>query len=272
MQTTLWGPRETISRGFNRTRCFFASSTHDEALARLGFLVDSGHSLGIVSGYQGSGRTTLLDVFAEQVRRCGYVTCRASLVGLDERALLWTLAAGLGTNPKSSDDPFLLWYQIRDQLQQFALQDRATVLLLDDADQASHEVLVQLLRLLKTRDQRLTIILAIETSRITRLGGDLLQLSQLRIRLEPWTNDDVCQFLEKVRAEVGENHPQFDDSAAGRLRELTDGIPRWVSQLTEMALLAAAAQQRETIDGPMIEAVYRELSASFEEDSVGPSY
>ena len=270
MHATVQRPNGSAS-GSHGTRCFFASSTHDEALARLGYLVEAGHSLGIVSGYPGSGRSMLLDTFAHQARLRGYVTCRANMLGLDERALLWTLAAGLGSNPKPSDEPFLLWYQICDQLQQYALQDRHAVLLLDDADQASHEVLVQVLRLLKTQQQGLTIILAIETSRMTRLGGDLLQLSQLRIRLEPWTDDDVGEFLARVFAR-DQRAPRFDSSAAVRLRELSDGIPRWVSQMAEMATQAATCQQRETIDERLIEAVYQQLSESFDEQAGGAPY
>jgi hypothetical protein len=47
---------------------------------------------------------------------------------------------------------------------------------------------------------------------------------------------------------------------------LTDGVPRWVAQLAELAMLAAASQHRDAVDGALIEDVYQELSASFEED------
>jgi hypothetical protein len=56
------------------------------------------------------------------------------------------------------------------------------------------------------------------------------------------------------------------------LHELTDGTPRWVGQLAELALLAAAAQQRDTVDGLMIEAVYQELSATFADDPLDCTY
>jgi len=272
MHESHWGLRETPFGAQARIRYFFASPTHDEALARLGFLVNAGHALGILTGHEGTGRSTVLEVFARDLRRQGHVTCLINVTGLDERALLWSMAANLGTNPKSADDPFVLWCRIHDRLQQYAIEGRTMVLLLDDADEASHDVLIQILRLLKTHTKGLTTILAVESSRMTRLGGDLLQLSQLRIRLEPWSVADIREFLETSLARVGCDRPIFEDSATARLQELTDGIPRWVSQLAELSLLAAAGQERETIEGAIIEAVYQELSATFAEDPLGAAY
>lgn len=272
MLTSYWGLAQSPFTGGGRGKFFFASPTHDEALARLGFLVQARQCLGILTGCEGSGRSTVLDVFATETRRRGSAVCRLNLMGLDERALLWALAASLGTNPRSTEDIFLLGRRIHDRLRQHTLQDRGTVLLLDDADQASHEALVQVLRLLKTGPQRLTIILALEVSRMSRLGGDLLQLSQLRIRLDPWNTSDIREFLAGGLRHAGCERQIFADSAAQRLFDLSDGVPRWVSQLAELALLAAAEQQRQTIDGELIEGVYRELSASFEEEPARAAY
>jgi general secretion pathway protein A len=118
----------------------------------------------------------------------------------------------------------------------------------------------------------LTVILALEASRISRLGGDLLQLSQLRIRLEPWNVPEIREYLSSSLARVGCDRQLFEDSAVIRLQELTDGIPRWVTQLAELSLVAAAAQQRDSIDSEIIEAVYQELSATFAEDPVDSVY
>jgi general secretion pathway protein A len=266
MQLAYWGIDASPFRAKNQIGFFFPSPTHAEATARLAFLVDSGHALGILCGYQGTGRTTVFEVFARSVRQQQHVVCSINLIGLDERSFLWTLAAELGCNPRAADPPFVVSCRIRDRLLENGLTGRTTVLLLDDADKASHDVLVQVLRLLKTHGRGLTVILAIESTRMSRLGTDLLQLSQLRIRLEPWNGDDIREYLETGLRQVGCDRAVFEDSAVQRLRDLTDGIPRWVAQLAELAMLAAASQNRDAVDGPLIEDVYQELSASFEED------
>jgi general secretion pathway protein A len=272
MQLAYWGMTVSPFRAQEQMRHFFASPTHDEAIARLGFLVDSGHTLGILSGCEGTGRTTVLEVFAQAMRQQGQIVCAINLVGLESRGFLWTLAAGLGCNPRATDDAFTMGRRIEDRLTEHAWTGRTTVLLLDDADLAAHDVLIQVLRLLKGQTRAIRMILAIESSRMSRLGSDLLQLSQLRIRLEPWNEDDIREFLATSLLQAGCERSVFEDSAVQRLRELTDGIPRWVSHLAELALLAAASQRRNSVDRQMIEDVYQELSASFEENLQDGAY
>lgn len=244
---------------------FFPSPTHEEALARLDFLVERQHSLGILSGCEGAGKSTVIDVFAGQLRRTGRVACVMDLLGMDVRGFLWSLAAGLGANPPGSEDAMLLWRRIGDRLKENTLQGINSVLFFDDADGASHDVLIQVLRLLKTQPDHLVLILAAESSRVARLGGDLLQLSQLRIQLESWDSGDVRDYLEKGLAEAEIVSVAFDESAVVRLHELSGGVPRAVSQLSELALLAARGQGRDSIDAEMIECIYQELSPTYRE-------
>jgi general secretion pathway protein A len=272
MQLSYWGMSESPFRAQERIRFFFASPTHDEALARLGFLVDSGHSLGILTGHDGVGRSTVLEVFARGLRQQGHVVCAMNLLGLDERSFLWTLAAGLGCNPRAAEASFSLNCRISDRLREFALTGRTAVLLLDDADQAAHEVLIQIQRLLKTHVQRPDADLGYRIVASGSTRGRSAPVVPTAHPLEPWSADDIREYLETSLSRVGCNRPVFEDSATLRLHELTDGTPRWVAQLAELALLAAASHQQDTVDGSMIEAVYQELSATFAEDPLGCTY
>jgi general secretion pathway protein A len=265
MHESYWGLRESPFRRERRIRYYFPSPTHEEALARLEFLVAARRRLATLSGCEGSGRTTTLELFSRQQRQRGQMACLLNLLGIDQRSFLWELAAGLGANPRTTADCFTLNRQIQDRLRENDLQGISTALLLDDADQAENEVLMQVLRLVKTAPDGITVLLALEPARFVRLGGDLLQLSQLRIHLESWEASDVQEYLQASLAQAGCTRRVFDESAARRLRELTDGIPRWVSELADLALVAAADQKRERIDGDVIESVYRELSAAYEE-------
>jgi general secretion pathway protein A len=188
-----------------------------------------------------------------------------NLLGADVRGFLWSLAAGLGANPPGDEDATLLWRRIHDRLEENTLQGIGTILFLDDADGASHDVLIQVLRLLKTRKDRLTIVLAVESSRIARLGGDLLQLSQLRIHLDPWDRGDVRDYLQSSLAEAESNSVEFDETAVTRLHELSGGVPRSVSRLSELAVLAAISQGRGTVDAGTIDCIYHELSPTYRE-------
>lgn len=252
-------------RGSKDLAFFFPSPTHEEALARLDFLVEQRHALGILSGCEGAGKSSVVEVFSRELRRTGRAACTINLLGVDVRGFLWSLAAGLGANPPRDEDVVLLWRRISDRLKENTLQGIRTVLFLDDADGASHDVLIQVLRLLKTQQNQLTIILAVESSRVARLGGDLLQLSQLRIHLDVWDHADVRGYLDSSLAKSEYGSVTFDESAVSRLHELSGGVPRSVGQLSELALLAAIGQGRGSVDVETIDCIYQELSPTYRE-------
>jgi general secretion pathway protein A len=265
MHESYWGLRESPFRSSNHVERFFASPTHKEALARLHFLVQQRRLLGLLSGCDGSGKSLVLNRFRRELGSAGRSTCLANLLGMELHDFLWSLASGLRANPGSRDDTFALWRRIDDRIRENQYQDVRTIVLLDDADKASRGVLTGVLRLLKTHSGRVTAVLAIDATKIARLGSDLLQLAQLRIHLDAWEESDVRQYLQGALYRVAGSSAIFDDSAIRRLQALTDGIPRWVDQLAELSLMVGAADRRDRVDSDVVEAAYQELSAAFDE-------
>ncbi len=163
----------------------------------------------------------------------------------------------------AADDTFTLWRRISDRIRENQLLNLNTAVLLDDADEGAHEVLILVLRLLKSHPRGMTLAMAAAPARLTRLGGDLLQLSQLRIHLEPWEVSDVREYLRTSLTRTGCDADVFDDSAAERLHELTAGLPRWVTHLAEVSWLAAADRGLDRIDATTVESAHRALSAAY---------
>jgi type II secretory pathway predicted ATPase ExeA len=268
MHQTYWGLERPPFRPSDQSDFLFASPSHREALARLQFLIDERRPLGILSGFRGSGKSLVLKQFASEVCGARHAICLANPLGMETHDFLWSLAASLQTNPRVDQNDFSLWRRISDRVRENQYQGIRTVILVDDADEASHEVLIQVLRLLKTHGGGVSVILAVEPSRATRLGSDLLQMSQLHIQLEPWTEGEVRKYVRSSLVSAGGMPDIFDDSAIARLCELAGGIPRWVRELAELALLAGAAQHQQHIDYETIECAYQELSAAYRQSSV----
>ena len=84
-------------------------------------------------------------------------------------------------------------------------------------------------------------------------------LAELRIDLEPWQRADTEQYVKTLLSQAGRQSPVFAQPAVDRLHELAHGIPRRVSQLADLALLAGAGQNLEQIDAGVVEEVYQEL-------------
>ncbi len=204
-----WQLRESPFRGTLDWRRFFASPTHEEALARLHFLVDERKRLGLLLGPTGCGKSLVLEVFARRLRRGGAQVANLSLLGLDLREFLWLTAAELGINPDRLDDPFRLWRGVLDRLTENRYQQLDTVLLLDDANEATTAVLDHVVRLAQfdsTSTGRLTVLLAANDNGVGRLTLRLLELADLRIDLDPWEPVDTVQYAEASGSSIVHFH------------------------------------------------------------------
>ena len=265
MHEEYWGLRESPFRAWLDPRYYFDSATHDEGLSRLSFLIEHRRRLGLLLGGRGSGKSLLLAVLAHDLRRRAFNVANVNLLGLDTREALWSILSDLGANPPENGPLFSLWRTLADLLAEQRHLRTPTVLLLDDADQATPELLLDLVRLLvldQSPDSRLTVVLAASRTRASRLGSQLLDLSELRIELERWEEADTLAFLTESLAKAGRTTETFEPRAAARLHELSRGVPRQVRQLAELALLAGAGQQLERIDEATIDSVYQELAVS----------
>jgi type II secretory pathway predicted ATPase ExeA len=184
------------------------------------------------------------------------------LLGVDLHEFLWLLAAELGLNPDRKENTFSLWRNLIDRIAENRYQQLDTVVLLDDADRATPEVLDHLVRLIQSDrglPTSLVLVLASPAENITRIGFRLLDLAELRIDLEPWEESDTGGYLISALAQAGRKTLLFSDAALLRLHELSGGIPRRVNQLAALALVAGAGRQLSKIDVDTIDSVYHEL-------------
>jgi len=257
-----WGLRESPFRGCLDPQFFYQSPTHEEALARLQFLIEQHRRLGVLLGPAGSGKSFLLEVFARGLRHSGRPVAMLSLLGVGPAEMLWLLAAAFHLNPDPGESVAALWRAITDRLAEYRYQQFETVILLDDADRASRAVLNQATRLAQfdpSVEMQLTIVLAGRPEGMGRLGRPLLDMAELRIDIEPWEQADTADFLNSSLTRAGRRSSVFADPAIARLHELSHGIPRQVTQLADLSLLAGAGANLERIDADVVESVYHEL-------------
>lgn len=257
-----WQLREAPYRNAIDPRYFFQSLTHEEALARLQFLIDGRHRAGLLLGDSGTGKSLVLEVLAGQLARHGQRVAKFSLVGLDKTELLSRLAASWGLNPQPGDSACDLWRMLLDTIAVQNLEGHGSVILLDDADEATPEVLAQVLRVAQTdvaTNPAATLILAARPARVTHLGNRLLELADLRVDILPWNVDDTQHYLEHGLARAGRHALTFTPEAIALLAELSQGVPRNTVQLAELSLVAAAGQELAAVDAATILGVYQEL-------------
>jgi len=265
MYETHWGLTRSPFPSHWDGRTFYQSPTHEEALARLHFLVERHRQLGLLLGPAGSGKSLLLRFFKGELGRRGAATASMNLFGVGPEDLLPRLAEHLELLVPASAGKAALWRMITDRLAEYRYERRDTVLLFDDADQAAPPVLTQLARLIKhdfSAGGCSTVVLAGRPERLGHLGPQLLELAELRVDLEPWEPTQTRQFLETSLAGAGREAPVFTPTATQRLHELGQGVPRRISQLADLSLLAGAGAELPLVDADTVEAVHEELAVA----------
>ena len=130
--------------------------------SRLHFLVESRRGSGCSWG-PGRGKSLVLRVFAEQLKGTPTRVVAMNLLGTSAQEVLENLAIGWGCFVDPGMSRAELWRQLSDRLIEQRLMNQASVLLLDDADEAEPAAITQIERLAHldaTADGRLTIVLA----------------------------------------------------------------------------------------------------------------
>jgi general secretion pathway protein A len=257
-----WGLREQPFRGCLDPKAFYQSPTHEEALARLSFLVEQHRRLGLLIGPSGSGKSLLFEVFAQRLRRQGRSVAKLSLLDIEPTEMLTLLATEWELPVGSLQSPPVLWRTLTSRLMEHRYQQLETVVLLDDVDQADPRTLQHVTRLVRfdpSPEMRLTVVLAGRQECLAKLGQSLLSLADLRIDVEPWQRADTEQFVSTSLSRAGGRTATFAEPAVDRLHELAHGIPRRVSQLADLALLAGAGQNLDQINAGVVEEAYQEL-------------
>jgi type II secretory pathway predicted ATPase ExeA len=242
---------------------FYPTAGHEEALARIEYLVDARRRLGLLAGGSGYGKSMLLSVAASRLARRGNAVVTVDATGLSTREFLWQLAAGLRASPLNDADSPRLWRQIADRLTENRLQEVGTVLFLDEVGLAGPDVLTQFARLARldaSPAARWTLILAAESQHISRWNETLRELVDLRIDVEPWEQGETVGFLQTALVEAGSTGPLFDDLALITLHELSGGVPRRVARLADYALLAGAEANSDHVTADLVRAAYEEIA------------
>ena len=129
-------------------------------------------------------------------------------------------------------------------------------------EESGREVLAQVARLAEfegARDSTLTLVLAASNERLHRLGRRVLELTELRVDLDPWQAEETQRYLLERLEQRGGERRIFPDEAVSRLHALAHGNPRRINQLANLALVAAAGQGQGLVEPATIDGVYQEL-------------
>lgn len=271
MDLAYWGFRHWPFQRTYASDRFFFSQSHDEALARLLFLVEESRQMGLVTGTRGGGKTFLLKILQRRAQRLGRMVIQCDATGINGHELIGQIADGCSIARPQSGAIEQLWVAIRKKLEALALVRQPLLIVIDhfdDVDFSCHRAIARLQQIAGSIGAKLTVIIA--THDLDAMMT-LSEMVELRIDLCPWTEKETCRFVNMSVEQAGHPGQIFTDDALSAIYETTQGIPAQVTSLCNITLLAARSQEESLITSGLVTAAAYEIPFRLS-DRQAPSY
>lgn len=236
----------------------YMSEHHREAFAHLKYGVKSDGGFVLLTGEVGAGKTTLcrslLEQLPENVVIAYVLNPKVSVI-----ELLETICDELHiTRPEQGSIK-----QLVDRLNIYLLEanahGRKTVLIIDEAQNLSIDVLEQLRLLtnLETNRYKLLQIVLLGQPELLQILNrqEMRQLSQrvtARCHLGPLEANEIGSYIRHRLNIAGCNRPLFPDTLNKTIWQLTGGIPRLINLVCDRALLGAYALECQQVDSKIL--------------------
>lgn len=236
----------------------FLSEHHREALTCLNYGLNETGGFVLLTGEEGSGKTSVVKAFLKQVST-PHDTAFITNPSISEHELLAKVCNKLNIPYKGA--PSLKCFT--DLLCQFLLkndaQGRSTLVIIDEAQHLSTAVLEQLRLLtnLETDTKKLLQLILVGRPELIQMlrQDELRQVSQritARYHIPSLSQSETSEYIQHHLRLAGHHDPLFAPAALQAVHRYSGGRPSMINQLCEQALMIGHAQSKNTIDSSII--------------------
>ncbi len=243
----------------------YLSQIHSRAKAYMESTIWFTDGFVVITGEIGAGKTTLIETFLKEIDQ-DVVVAQINQTQISPIEFLQTLLAQFGFSPFRMRKAELLATLNQFLIEQYA-NGRKVLLIVDEAQNLSNKVLEEV-RLLSgvetTKEKVLRIILAGQPQLNDKLDSpDLVQLKQrvrLRFHLTALSEPDATEYVRhRLRVAGAGDREILEPDTFPLIYRYTGGIPRLTNTLCDTALLAAFAQDRQTVSTDDVRSAIAEL-------------
>jgi general secretion pathway protein A len=245
----------------------FLGKHHREALAQLLYGVREKKGFVVITGEVGTGKTTLIHYLLAQLDGNDH-TKTAFLFNpkLTVHDFIQYILKDLGVNGRGATKGDYL-HALHHYLLGAYRRDERVVLIVDEAQALDPELLeeIRLLSNLETSRSKLIQIVLVGQPELNKTLSrpDFRQLKQrinMRYHLQPLSETETREYIEKRLRIAGAQESVFTDGAIHEIYERSGGIPRLVNILCDNALLNGYALSLKLVDRKSVKEAAKDLS------------
>jgi general secretion pathway protein A len=258
-------------------RFYYPGQSHQAALLKLRYAVENRCGGAILAGPSGSGKTLLVSMLRSAIAEQFSPVVHLVFPEMSTESLLGCLAEGLdgadghrhppGAGPDAAGVESVQ-HSVR-RIERFlagnAGQGKHAVVVIDEAHLVESGRTWEALRLLlnfESEGRPAMTLLAVGQPGLLPMMDRMPHLEErlgVKCLLRPFTPTETAEYVQHRLCVAGRAQSCFEPEALATLHELTQGIPRRINRLCDLALLIGYAEQRASISSEQLEAVCEEL-------------
>jgi general secretion pathway protein A len=250
-------------------RFYYPSEAQQAALLKLRYAIENRQPAAVLAGAAGLGKTLLVHTLLKQLGESYAPHARIVFPNMPADQLLTLLTDQL-TGERSSGTPSIRESVVRLEafLADNAQSGRHAVVVVDEAHLLKEAEALQTLRLLLNFEAEaqapLTLVLVGQSSLLPLLERlpDFDQRLSARCLLRRLTADETASYVQHRLRMAGASGEIFDSAALEAVHLHSQGIPRKINRLCDLALLVGFAEERRVLQAEQVSAVAEELIAT----------
>jgi len=269
MYSAYWGLAEKPFENTPDPRFIYYSNQHEEALSRLLYGVTEGKGAAMLTGIFGCGKTLLGRMLLNKLDRDTYKIALITNPYLNYEELLMHIVYNLGGKDLPTRKTEIMVNVILERLTEILqnnLQDgKKTVVIIDEAHVIKDTSVLEELRLIlnfQLEDKFLLTLLLLGQPELKELIDTNKQFAQriaVRYHLEHLKEEETIRYILHRLSVVGRAQPIFTPEAYRLIFAKSNGIPRRINHICDLALFTGFGKGVSVIDEDLIRDVAGDL-------------
>jgi len=265
MYQTYWKLQEKPFENTPDPRFLYHSPQHEEALMRMLYAIRERKGAALLTGEYGCGKTLLSRVLVQELMSDPTlqlaVLTNPQMTALD---LLREIVYQLGIDQPPPDKPGLLRH-LNERLYASFQANKHSVIIIDEAQTITDPAVFEEVRLLlnfQTNDRFLLTLLFLGQPELRQTLEQLPQLQQrfgIRYHLTGLTEAETGAYVHHRVQVAGGTDPLFAPEAIAVIYRFSQGSPRRINNVCDLALLFGFGQQATHIDATLMEHIVKDF-------------
>lgn len=261
MYEDYWNLKDKPFKNTPDSRFFYFSRQHEEAMTRMLFTITEDKGAMVLTGDVGCGKTLLSRALLEQLDPERYDVALMPHPNLNPAEFLQEILYQFGYPVTGCNNKAELLRLLNHCLLNNKRLGRRTIIIVDEAQMVLDKNTLEEIRLLLNFQQDnefLLTLFLIGQPELRVMLDELPQLTQrlaVRYHINPLNKTDSHAYLHHRLDIAGTQHELFTSGAETLIVQFSQGVPRQMNNLGDMALMVGFGQKSPVVDETLVRQV-----------------